>query len=219
MRSGTGHVAFNPPPGWPIPPPGWLPPLGWQPPQDWPEPPAGWNLLLEFPDSSSPVFTPPAHPAYLAGPRGVGVPRWPALGGPGRAPRVRVITAVLVSLFAFLLVGTIVNARSGSGEGGEGAVNVACAKAVREEIEATTATTSESPSTTPPTAGAPGARNLRTGATYDSVGYQGGGVWAIEGTYATPGSARWAFSCQVRESTTGIDVTTVEVSRLASGSW
>ncbi len=34
--------AFNPPPGWPEPPAGWVPLPQWTPPADWPEPPAGW---------------------------------------------------------------------------------------------------------------------------------------------------------------------------------
>jgi hypothetical protein len=37
---------FNPAPGWPPPPEGWLPPEGWVPPEDWPEAPAGWNFLV-----------------------------------------------------------------------------------------------------------------------------------------------------------------------------
>lgn len=37
---------FNPPPGWPKPPPNWTPPLGWCPEPDWPDPPVGWELWL-----------------------------------------------------------------------------------------------------------------------------------------------------------------------------
>ena len=39
-------VEFNPPPGWPKPPAGWVPPAGWEPDPSWPEPPAGWQLWL-----------------------------------------------------------------------------------------------------------------------------------------------------------------------------
>jgi len=39
-------VDFNPPPGWPRPPAGWVPPAGWQPDPSWPAPPAGWQLWL-----------------------------------------------------------------------------------------------------------------------------------------------------------------------------
>ncbi len=36
--------AWRPPPGWPEPPPGWVPPDGWTPPPDWPAPPPGWQF-------------------------------------------------------------------------------------------------------------------------------------------------------------------------------
>ena len=37
---------FNPPPGWPKPPPEWRPPASWSPDPDWPELPEGWNLWV-----------------------------------------------------------------------------------------------------------------------------------------------------------------------------
>ena len=40
-------MRFNPPPGWPPAPPGWVPPPGWQPDPSWPDPPPGWNLCIE----------------------------------------------------------------------------------------------------------------------------------------------------------------------------
>jgi hypothetical protein len=43
--SGRG-VVFNPPPGWPKPPAGWMPPRGWTPDPSWPPPPEGWELWL-----------------------------------------------------------------------------------------------------------------------------------------------------------------------------
>jgi hypothetical protein len=49
FRSPTAPVtvwAFNPPPGWPAPPPGWYPPVGWTAPPDWPAPPLGWQWWL-----------------------------------------------------------------------------------------------------------------------------------------------------------------------------
>ncbi len=39
-------VVFNPPPGWPKPPAGWMPPKGWTPDPSWPPPPEGWQLWL-----------------------------------------------------------------------------------------------------------------------------------------------------------------------------
>jgi hypothetical protein len=40
------HLVFNPPPGWPKPPDGWMPPKGWSPDPAWPDPPQGWQLWL-----------------------------------------------------------------------------------------------------------------------------------------------------------------------------
>lgn len=39
-------MPFNPPPGWPQPPEGWVPPAGWNPDPSWPDPPEGWQLWL-----------------------------------------------------------------------------------------------------------------------------------------------------------------------------
>lgn len=40
-------MRFNPPPGWPSAPAGWVAPPGWQPDPSWPEPPPGWQLWVE----------------------------------------------------------------------------------------------------------------------------------------------------------------------------
>ena len=40
------RMRFNPPPGWPPVPAGWVAPPGWQPDPSWPEPPAGWPLWI-----------------------------------------------------------------------------------------------------------------------------------------------------------------------------
>lgn len=37
---------FNPPPGWPRPPAGWVPPKGWTPDPSWPVAPPGWQLWI-----------------------------------------------------------------------------------------------------------------------------------------------------------------------------
>lgn len=39
-------MVFNPPPGWPKPPDGWVPPKNWLPDPSWPPPPEGWQLWL-----------------------------------------------------------------------------------------------------------------------------------------------------------------------------
>jgi len=55
---GPGWV-FNPPPAWPVPPPGWQPPKGWEPDSSWPPAPAGWEFWK--PD---PLLQPPAAEPY-----------------------------------------------------------------------------------------------------------------------------------------------------------
>lgn len=62
---------FNPPTGWPTPPPGWKPPDGWQPDPSWPPAPAGWSFWTPVPGAApppppDPPVTPPAPPAPLA---------------------------------------------------------------------------------------------------------------------------------------------------------
>jgi hypothetical protein len=50
--------AFNPPPGWPSQPPGWVPPEGWSPSPDWPKAPEGWAFWVVAPPDAPP--SPPA---------------------------------------------------------------------------------------------------------------------------------------------------------------
>ncbi|NNH03073.1 DUF4041 domain-containing protein [Microbacterium ulmi] len=61
----ASNLTFNPPPGWPKPPTGWVPPAGWTPDPNWPEPPTGWVLWIPTTDASAetaePVPTPPAN--------------------------------------------------------------------------------------------------------------------------------------------------------------
>src|SRR3954468_21560160 len=38
---------FNPPPGWPEPPAGWVPPSNWHPDPSWPAAPVGWSFWTE----------------------------------------------------------------------------------------------------------------------------------------------------------------------------
>jgi hypothetical protein len=40
-------LRYNPPPGWPPPPPGFSPRPGWQPDPSWPPPPPGWQLWVD----------------------------------------------------------------------------------------------------------------------------------------------------------------------------
>lgn len=39
-------MRFNPAPGWPAPPTGWVPPPGWQPDPSWPQAPPGWQFWV-----------------------------------------------------------------------------------------------------------------------------------------------------------------------------
>jgi hypothetical protein len=48
---------FVPPPGWPAPTPGWVPPAGWQPPPTWPPAPPGWEFWV--PEATAPGTAPP----------------------------------------------------------------------------------------------------------------------------------------------------------------
>lgn len=41
--AGNDHWSFNPPPGWPRPPAGWVPETGWAPDPSWPSAPVDWQ--------------------------------------------------------------------------------------------------------------------------------------------------------------------------------
>jgi hypothetical protein len=58
----AGTTRFNPPPGWPHAPAGWVAPPGWQPDPSWPAPPPGWQLWVE----DRPAISPKAQDALLA---------------------------------------------------------------------------------------------------------------------------------------------------------
>lgn len=51
------RVVFTPPPSWPAPPAGFMPPRGWQPDPSWPAAPAGWRFFAD--DAGMPVAPPP----------------------------------------------------------------------------------------------------------------------------------------------------------------
>lgn len=59
-------MRFNPPPSWPKPPAGWVPPPGWKPDPSWPSPPDGWPLWLPDDAVGTPVAptrsAPETHP-------------------------------------------------------------------------------------------------------------------------------------------------------------
>jgi hypothetical protein len=68
-------LRFNPAPGWPPPPPGFVPPPHWQPDPSWPPAPPGWQLWV---DDGVPDRHQPSDPATWAG----GVPADSAGGFP-----------------------------------------------------------------------------------------------------------------------------------------
>jgi hypothetical protein len=69
---------FNPPPNWPMPPPGWTPPQGWTPDPSWPPPPEGWQLWTEHPGAAGDR---PGMGTGVAAPRPGGLPRWTIVVG------------------------------------------------------------------------------------------------------------------------------------------
>ena len=71
-------LRYNPPPGWPPAPEGFIPPPGWQPDPSWPPAPPGWQLVV---DDSQPATQASTQPAQVN-------PPWPgnAAGSPYGGP-------------------------------------------------------------------------------------------------------------------------------------
>jgi hypothetical protein len=69
-------LRFNPPPNWPPPPPGFVPPPRWQPDPSWPPPPPGWQVWVDDPLPGEPDEFANGEDHYTAGPSGFA-------GGPG----------------------------------------------------------------------------------------------------------------------------------------
>jgi hypothetical protein len=73
-------LRFNPPPGWPPPPPGFAPDDGWRPDPSWPPAPPGWQLWVSDEPERDPAvgltpgyigyWTAPAPPGYAQTPPG-----------------------------------------------------------------------------------------------------------------------------------------------------
>jgi hypothetical protein len=77
-------MRFNPAPGWPKPPTGWVPPAGWTPDPSWPEPPVGWQLWLADEPEPNAVPTPLVAPgATSVPPPPPPPPTGPPLAAPG----------------------------------------------------------------------------------------------------------------------------------------
>ena len=69
-------LRFNPAPGWPPPPPGFVPPPHWQPDPSWPPAPPGWQIWV---DDGAPDFGAATGPGAAVPPDDFG-------GGPAEAP-------------------------------------------------------------------------------------------------------------------------------------
>lgn len=59
---------FNPAPGWPTPPEGFVPGPGWRPDPSWPPAPAGWQALIDDDPLSPPPSSQAHHPAAPVAP-------------------------------------------------------------------------------------------------------------------------------------------------------
>jgi hypothetical protein len=87
------HAVFNPPPGWPAPPEGWVPPANWQPDPSWPPVPPGWQLWVH---DTAPVQEATQWPAqWTADPAG---PSWPSWPTPPRSKAARVWLTLAIVL-------------------------------------------------------------------------------------------------------------------------
>jgi hypothetical protein len=80
-------LRFNPAPGWPVPPQGYVPPPGWQPDPAWPAAPDGWQLWLD--DGFPPVQQP-----------------WPGTAAPYPAGGVsgRAVTSLILGILGFTVL-------------------------------------------------------------------------------------------------------------------
>lgn len=99
---------FNPPPGWPTQPEGWIPPPSWAPDPTWPPAPPGWQFWV--PDDAPPSATaglaaaasPPAEPTPAAPPTQPARPTQPP-----RPRRRRLLFAALAAVVVVALAGAV----------------------------------------------------------------------------------------------------------------
>lgn len=111
---------FNPPPGWPVPPAGWIPDSTWEPDPSWPAPPAGWPMWVDD------TVTEPREETMLlplAGLASVG-----PTTGPRQDNRTRRIVLIAFLCLAFLVLGLLL----GKGRAGS---QLAAAETTLEEVQ------------------------------------------------------------------------------------
>lgn len=105
-------LRFNPPPNWPQPPAGWVPPTDWCPDPGWPAPPVGWQLWMDdaaqqgqsvaLYGSQPPTVHPPTAPSS---PGKTGAKVIPGQGGPKASRSWQARLAGLFGVLAGFLLG------------------------------------------------------------------------------------------------------------------
>lgn len=103
-------LRFNPPPGWPAPPEGFVPGPGWRPDPGWPPPPPGWQLWVPADPEQAPVAgqgqLTPGYVGYGPPEAPVGSPRTSAGWGPPEPPRPGT-SGMAVAAFVLGLLGIV----------------------------------------------------------------------------------------------------------------
>lgn len=171
------HVRFQAPPGWPVPPDGWVPPADWRKPGTWPTPPEGWVFYLELPEPERARrhgFEPTCHPAYDVRGRGAPTPSGAA--------------SLIILVFALALAGFATGCLSWNAASPTTGAVQACGRAVTERLQ----------SSLPLAAGNPAASIVApVTSEINSVVRDTGGVIVVSGTRGQGGEA-WRFSCSVQ---------------------
>src|SRR5215475_161435 len=119
-------LRFNPAPGWPPPPAGFVPPPGWQPDPAWPPAPPGWQLWVDdtIPLAAGTATVPGPYapgPAYAPGPYAPGGRLITGAGAtpgyswgylrppPPQGPNPLAVTSFVVSFFGITVIGIVVS--------------------------------------------------------------------------------------------------------------
>src|SRR5215472_2037103 len=117
-------MRFNPPPGWPPPPPGFVPGPAWRPDPRWPLPPPGWQLWVQDEDerdpgqtagyraypAQSPSASPHSHRRPAASARTTqltGSPSWERASPPPSGTSGMAIAAFVLGLLGVVILGVI----------------------------------------------------------------------------------------------------------------
>jgi Domain of unknown function (DUF4190) len=106
---GTGLVGlrFNPPPGWPAAPEGFLPQPGWRPDPAWPPLPAGWPLVISDDTTASYISPGPHRNADWPASAGSLPQAWPGPVYAGQPPAENGTNGFAVASFILGLLGLV----------------------------------------------------------------------------------------------------------------